>query len=127
VIRPERKQKMPRRSVWVAGLATPVLMAMLVVSARSSIRANAEQSATAAEVTIDNFSFRPQVLTVAVGTTVTWTNRDDIPHTVVSDDAVFKSKARDTDEKFSYTFDKAGTYPYHCSIHPKMTGQVVVH
>jgi plastocyanin len=124
---PERKQKMPRRSVWVAGLATPVLMAMLLVSAKSSIMANAQQSATATEVTIDNFSFRPQVLTVAVGTTVTWTNRDDIPHTVVSDDAVFKSKARDTDEKFSYTFDKAGTYPYHCSIHPKMTGQVVVH
>jgi plastocyanin len=118
---------MPRRSVWVAGLVTPVLMAVLLVSARSSIRANNEQSATATEVTIDNFTFRPQVLTVAVGTTVTWTNRDDIPHTVVSDDAVFKSKARDTDEKFSYTFDKAGTYPYHCSIHPKMTGQVVVH
>jgi plastocyanin len=125
MIRPERKQ-MPRRSVWVAGLATPVLMAMLLVSARSSIRANTEQSATATEVTIDNFTFRPQTLTVAVGTTVTWTNRDDIPHTVVSDNAVFKSKARDTDEKFSYTFDKAGTYPYHCSIHPKMTGQVVV-
>jgi plastocyanin len=127
MIRPGRKQKMPRRSVWVAGLATPVLMAVLLVSARSSIRANNEQSATATEVTIDNFTFRPQVLSVAVGTTVTWTNRDDIPHTVVSDDAVFKSKARDTDEKFSYTFDKAGTYPYHCSIHPKMTGQVVVH
>jgi plastocyanin len=124
--KPERKQKMPRRSVWVAGLAAPVLMATLLVLARSSITANTEQSAPA-EVTIDNFSFRPQMLTVAVGTTVTWTNRDDIPHTVVSDDAVFKSKARDTDEKFSYTFDKAGTYPYHCSIHPKMTGQVVVH
>jgi 3',5'-cyclic-AMP phosphodiesterase len=125
---PERKQKMPRRRVWVAGLATPVLMAMFLVFARSSITANTQQSATAtAEVTIDNFTFRPQMLTVAVGTTVTWTNRDDIPHTVVSDNAVFKSKARDTDENFSYTFDKAGTYSYHCSIHPKMTGQVVVH
>jgi plastocyanin len=127
MIRPERKQKMARRHVWVAGLATPVLMALSLVSARP-IRANTEQSATAtAEVTIDNFSFRPQTLTVAVGTAVTWTNRDDIPHTVVSDDAVFKSKARDTNEQFSYTFDKPGTYPYHCSIHPKMTGQVVVH
>jgi plastocyanin len=105
-----------------------MLMALLLVSARSSITANTGQSATAtAEVTIDNFSFRPQMLTVAVGTTVTWINRDDTPHTVVSDNAVFKSKALDTDEKFSYTFDKAGTYPYHCSIHPKMTGQVVVH
>lgn len=119
---------MPRRSVWVARLATSVLMATLLLLARPSVTANIAQSSTAtAEATIDNFSFRPQTLTVAVGTTVTWTNRDDIPHTVVSDDGVFKSKARDTDEKFSYTFDKAGTYPYHCSIHPKMTGQVVVH
>ena len=118
---------MPRRSVWVAGLATSVLMATLLL-ARPGVTANTPQSSTAtADVTIDNFSFRPQTLTVAVGTTVTWTNRDDIPHTVVSDDGVFKSKARDTDEKFSYTFDQGGTYPYHCSIHPKMTGQVVVH
>jgi plastocyanin len=61
-----------------------------------------------------------------VGTTVTWTNRDDIPHTVVGNDKVFKSKVLDTDEKFSFTFAKAGTYPYFCSIHPKMTGSVVV-
>jgi plastocyanin len=118
---------MARRSVWLAGLATSVLTATLLL-ARPSVTANTAQSSTAtAEVTIDNFSFRPQTLTVAVGTTVTWTNRDDIPHTVVSDDGVFKSKARDTDETFSYTFGQAGTYPYHCSIHPKMTGQVVVH
>jgi plastocyanin len=114
--------------VWVAGLGMLVLMATLLLLAKSSIMANAGQSTTAtAEVTIDNFTFRPQTLTVAVGATVTWTNRDDIPHTVVSDNAVFKSKARDTGETFSYTFDKPGTYPYHCSIHPKMTGQVVVH
>ena len=114
--------------MWIAGLGMPVRMATLLLLARSSIMVNAGQSTTAtAEVTIDNFSFRPQTLTVAVGATVTWTNRDDVPHTVVSDDAVFKSKARDTDEKFSYTFDKPGTYPYHCSLHPKMTGQVVVH
>jgi plastocyanin len=71
-------------------------------------------------------SFALGTLTVAVGTTVTWTNRDDIPHTVVSTNGVFKSKVRDTDEKFSYTFTKAGDYPYFCSIHPKMTGTVVV-
>ena len=57
---------------------------------------------------------------------MTWTNRDDIPHTVVSTDGVFKSKAVDTDEKFSYTFAKPGTYAYFCSIHPKMTGTIVV-
>ena len=80
------------------------------------------------EVKIDNFSFSPVTLTVAAGTTVTWTNRDDIPHTVVSSDdpRVFKSKALDTDDRFSFTFTKAGTYSYFCSIHPKMTGKVVV-
>jgi plastocyanin len=87
--------------------------------------AAAAQSATA-EVKIDNFSFGPATLTVAVGTTVTWVNHDDIPHTVVSTDGVFKSKVLDTDEKFSFTFSKAGSYPYFCSIHPKMTGKVIV-
>jgi plastocyanin len=101
-------------------------MAMLLLFAGSpSVRA-AEQSAATAEVKIDNFSFGPQTITVPVGATVTWTNRDDIPHTVVSTVGVFKSKVRDTDEKFSYTFTKAGTYPYFCSVHPKMTGKVVV-
>jgi plastocyanin len=79
-----------------------------------------------ADVKIDNFSFGPVLLTVAPGTKVTWTNRDDIPHTIVADDKTFKSKPLDTDETFSYTFDKPGTYPYFCSIHPHMTGQVVV-
>jgi plastocyanin len=79
------------------------------------------------EVKIHNFAFMPQELTVAVGTTVEWVNRDDIPHAVVSDDKkTFKSKALDTDEKFSYTFTQPGTYPYFCSIHPKMTGKVFV-
>ena len=64
--------------------------------------------------------------TVPVGTTVTWTNRDDIPHNVVSPEQKFKSPVLDTDEKFSHTFDVAGTYKYYCSIHPRMTGEVVV-
>ena len=85
-----------------------------------------EKAAATAEVKIDNFSFGPAALTVPAGTTVTWTNRDDIPHTVVSTDGVFKSKALDTDDKFSFVFTKPGTYPYFCSIHPKMTGQVIV-
>jgi plastocyanin len=85
-----------------------------------------EMTSPAKEVRIDNFSFGPADLTVSVGTTVIWTNHDDIPHTVVSTDKVFKSKVLDTDEKFSFTFSKAGTYPYFCSIHPKMTGKVVV-
>jgi plastocyanin len=115
-----------------AALATPLLIALtLLFAASPNVRANGvgatdQPPATAAEVKIDNFSFGPQSLTVPVGTTVTWTNRDDIPHTVVSIDGVFKSKVRDTDEKFSYTFAAAGTYSYFCSLHPKMTGKIVV-
>ena len=118
---------MTRKNVWVAGLATPVMIAVLLLLAGlPSVMANDQSSAANAEVKIDNFSFGPQTVTVPIGGTVTWTNRDDIPHTVVSTDGVFKSKVRDTDEKFSYTFAKTGTYPYYCSVHPKMTGKVVV-
>jgi plastocyanin len=105
----------------------PVMIAMLLLLGGSSaVRASDQPSAASTEVKIDNFSFGPQTLTVPVGTTVTWTNRDDIPHNIVSTDGVFKSKVRDTDEKFSYTFTKPGTYPYYCSVHPKMTGKIVV-
>jgi len=117
---------MTRKHVWIARMATPVMIAMLLLAVSPSVPANANPSAAVVEVTIDNFSFGPQSVTVPIGATVTWINRDDIPHTVVSTDGVFKSKVRDTDEKFSFTFAKAGTYPYFCSVHPKMTGQVVV-
>lgn len=77
-------------------------------------------------ITIDNFSFSPAVLTVAPGTTVTWTNHDDIPHTVVETSHKFRSQALDTNDAFSYTFTEAGTYEYFCGLHPKMVGKVVV-
>jgi plastocyanin len=118
---------MRAKNVCVASLAVTVVIAIVLLLAGSPIvTANDEPSATTTEVKIDNFSFGPQTITVPVGATVTWTNRDDIPHTSVSTDGVFKSKVMDTDEKFSYTFSKVGTYPYYCTIHPKMTGQVVV-
>jgi plastocyanin len=79
-----------------------------------------------AEVKIDNFTFTPATLKVPVGTAVTWTNHDDIPHNVVSDDKSIKSKALDTDEKFTFTFAKPGSYAYFCSLHPKMRGTIVV-
>ena len=79
-----------------------------------------------AEVSIDNFSFSPATITVKAGTAITWTNRDDIPHTVVADDRSFKSKVLDTGDKFTFTPTKPGTYPYFCSIHPKMTGKLIV-
>jgi plastocyanin len=76
-------------------------------------------------VTIDNFTFAPAQLTVKAGTTVTWTNRDDIPHTVVSA-GKFRSKALDTDDKYSFTFTSAGDYTYFCSLHPHMVGMIKV-
>jgi len=84
-------------------------------------------SARAADtmVTIDNFTFEPAQLTVKVGTTVTWKNRDDIPHTVVSA-GKFRSKALDTDDSYSFTFTAAGDYSYFCSLHPHMTGTIKV-
>jgi plastocyanin len=90
--------------------------------------ASAAGAAAPNEVRIDNFSFVPQALTLAAGTTVTWVNRDDIPHTVVSTATppVFKSKPLDTDDRFSFKFEKPGIYPYFCSLHPKMTGTVTV-
>ncbi len=109
-----------------------VLTAVLAIAlgtlgiGQRGVLAGAQQKAETTEVKIDNFSFGPGTLAIPVGATVTWTNRDDIPHTVVSTDGVFKSKVLDTDEKFSFTFSKAGTYPYFCSIHPKMTGKVIV-
>ena len=75
---------------------------------------------------IDNFTFVPPRLTVKAGTTVTWRNEDDIPHTVTSASQRFKSNALDTDDSFSFTFTEPGTYEYFCSLHPRMTGTIVV-
>ena len=103
---------------------TVLLMAALGLHGKWSAMAEANPSST--EVKIDNFSFSPQEVKVRAGAIVTWTNRDDIPHTVTSTDSVFKSKTLDTDDKFTTTFAKPGTYAYFCSIHPKMTGKVIV-
>jgi plastocyanin len=87
-----------------------------------------EETATASahDVVVDNFSFSPAAAAVPAGTTVRWTNRDDAPHNIVSTERRFKSPVLDTGEQFSYRFDTPGTYPYFCSLHPRMTGNVVV-
>jgi plastocyanin len=77
-------------------------------------------------VTIDNFTFGPKELTVAVGTTVKWVNHDDIPHTVVEKNTMFRSKALDTDDAYSYTFASAGSFDYFCGLHPHMVGKIIV-
>ncbi len=88
----------------------------------------AEESGAAkpATVRIDNFTFTPAEITVPPGTTVIWTNGDDIPHTVVATNKAFRSKVLDTDEHYSFTFTAPGAYEYFCSLHPHMQGKVIV-
>jgi plastocyanin len=108
-----------RRTTWI-GAGVMLILASGILEGRPA--APAER----AQVVVDNFSFAPASTVVAVGTTVMWTNHDDIPHNVVSPEQKFKSTVLDTDETFSHTFEAAGIYKYYCSIHPRMTGQVVV-
>lgn len=99
---------------------------MLVASIVSMAQAPVATQPAATTVSIDNFMFAPMTVEVTRGTTVTWVNKDDIPHVVASTTGVFKSRAIDTDGTFTYTFDAPGTYEYYCSVHPKMTGKIVV-
>jgi plastocyanin len=108
----------PGRALIVAMLLGPVVGAMLAFAAVAAQDANV--------VTIDNFTFAPQELTVAVGTTVKFVNHDDIPHTVVEKKLSFRSKALDTDDSYSYTFATAGSFDYFCSLHPHMVGKIIV-
>jgi plastocyanin len=112
------------RSVLIAaalGAATATALAAVVLPGR------ADNAAAGGVVSIDNFTFGPQTLTVKAGTTVTWTNKDDIPHGIASANNGFaKSRALDTDDSYSFTFTTPGTYQYFCYIHPHMTGTIVV-
>lgn len=102
------------------------LLASAAMMAAVPVIAKAAPTTAAAPVTIANFTFKSPVLTVKPGTTVTWTNGDDIPHTVVSRDRIFKSKVLDSGDKFSFTFAKPGQFGYFCSIHPHMMGTIIV-
>jgi len=117
-----------KRQIRIGFLTLSLLVGFdrLTATRAPGLAVRSQAAPAAAAVKIDNFSFGPTALTVAAGTTVTWTNHDDIPHTVVSDDKIFKSKVLDTDQSFSFTFDKPGSYGYFCSLHPKMTGKVIV-
>lgn len=114
-----------RSHLWIV-LAVAVTSIVWSGAVAGQPHASAPSAVPAPEIKIDNFTFGPGEVKVPVGTTVTWINRDDIPHTVVNTDKTFKSKVLDTDDRFSFTFTKAGTFSYFCSIHPKMTGTVVV-
>ena len=115
-----------RRTDWIFCLASWAMTALISLQAVPPGVAAAPAVSGKAEVKIDNFSFSPVALTVRAGTQITWTNGDDIPHTVVSEGHTFKSKVLGTGEKFTFTAGKPGTYSYSCSIHPNMTGKVVV-
>jgi plastocyanin len=112
------------RSALVAaalGAASAIMLAAVVLPGW------AENAAPASTVSIDNFTFAPESVTVKAGTTVTWTNKDDIPHGIAwVKNAFAKSKALDTDDSYSFTFTTPGAYQYFCYIHPHMVGTIVV-
>jgi plastocyanin len=118
---------MGRRMMHWTSLLTFSVGTLLIVGRASPLGVAAAPAGTAtAQVTIDHFSFSPPVMKVKPGTQITWTNNDDIPHTVVSDNFIFKSKVLATGEKFTFKASKPGVYVYSCSIHPNMTGKIIV-
>src|SRR6266849_8695542 len=112
-----------KRNISIAGFVVILLSVVLIAGAT---HASTPSEGEKTSVKIDNFTFNPATVTIKAGSTVHWTNGDDIPHTVASTDKLFKSKVMDTNEEFEYTFDKPGTYDYFCSLHPKMTAKVIV-
>jgi plastocyanin len=104
---------------------TVLRTALVLAFAAAGVRPGLAEAAKA-KVTIDNFTFAPAELTISAGTTVTWDNHDDIPHSVVEKNKLFRSKALDTDESYSFTFTSAGTYDYFCGLHPHMVGKIIV-
>ena len=110
-----------------SAIAAAVLGAVIGSGLAGGVLVARAQTAAAAAVSIDNFTFNPQQMTVKAGTTVTWTNKDDIPHGIAATGNAFKrSAAMDTDDSYSFTFTTPGTYQYFCYIHPHMTGTIVV-
>ena len=99
-----------------------IAMALAVVGGVPTMAA----TPAATTVSIENFTFEPATITVPAGSAVTWVNHDDIPHLVASTDKLFKSPGLDTDDQYTMTFAKAGTFPYFCGLHPHMTGKVIV-
>ena len=113
-------------AVPLGALGLTALLFAAVLETPLAGKAATQAAANPAAVRIDNFNFTPLTLVIAPGTTVTWTNADDTPHTVRETDGKFKSAALDTDDTFSQTFTAPGEYEYFCSIHPRMVGKIVV-
>jgi plastocyanin len=116
-----------RKVAWAIGAAgCGALLLAVIPELRSAADPALPAVAPSADIRIDNFNFTPPTLVVAPGTRVTWTNADDEAHTVVEKERKFKSAALDTDDTYSQTFTAPGEYEYICSIHPYMTGKIVV-
>ncbi|HZC38583.1 MAG TPA: cupredoxin family copper-binding protein [Sphingomicrobium sp.] len=113
---------MPRKIFAIAFMASTLAAGALATKAMST----AVAAAPSASVKIANFTFQAPVVAVKPGTTVTWVNADDIPHTVTANNGAFKSKVLDSGDRFTFTFAKAGEYAYFCSLHPRMTGKIIV-
>lgn len=120
----------PRRWTLAAMLMTGGILAAALCAGGSNAARSEEAKAAidgkTVEIHIDNFAFTPAEVTIAPGTTVKWVNRDDIPHTVVEKAIAFKSKPMDTDDSYTHTFETAGDVDYFCSLHPHMTGKIIV-
>ena len=114
----------------IAGACAAVAVVALSTAALPDLGAGHEATvkvaASSTTVTIDHHAFVPAALTIAVGTTVTWKNADDTPHTVTDRNRGFRSEGLDTGDSFSHTFTTAGDYTYFCSLHPFMVGEIVV-
>jgi plastocyanin len=119
-MRMESMCRLPLRRATAAG----ALVALVAAAAFAAFAQ--EPAARVVEVSIDNFTFTPAEITITPGTSVRWVNHDDIPHTVVEANRMFKSKTLDTDDSFSMTFSTSGSFGYFCSLHPHMTGKVIV-
>ena len=121
-----------RRTVWVGGTLLGLLLLGAAAERPAAVAAMGDGPAApmvptaAARVEIKDYEYFPATLTVPAGTTVTWTSHDDDPHTVTSSEKVFASPGLDADETFSYTFTTPGAYTYHCTLHPQMTGTIIV-
>ena len=118
-------QNRTRRSQrgWALGLAEGAIFACLALG----VRAATADGASPAQIVIQNFQFDPPTISVPVGTTVTWTNHDEEIHSLISTQGGFSSPGLDSNQQFSFRFEKPGTYEYRCALHPQMTGTVVVH
>jgi plastocyanin len=102
------------------------VIGMMMLGAMEMYTPSAAETTDSTKVVVKDFMFNPTSLTVKAGSTVTWVNMDDEPHTVVSDTGMFKSGGLDTNESYSFKFDKPGTYHFTCTIHPRMVGTIVV-